>query len=423
LEKKRRIVEEMLMGESQEKVARKFNISTGEASNIWTDFREGNLIDREAGVLSEEIKDIARMAKESKVSPGEFSDGYLLGRMLLGLGVEPDLLSGVAYLLKGLDERERKEVLKNLKEISGAKREGESLPDAERRFLEIIEKANEAQEELAKARGEIKSLEDERKRSKDRIDKEIAELRSRRNELKDEIEMGLSISKITDVKDRENVVGIVRAAKGAANGDDFVHLVKIARAMRANGVSPEGLIRSSQILNEAEKNGFSIKLIGGVNEECRRREISFDEFLREMISMVQDRKTYEQDINSKRKEAGDLSNKLTKMKEELAYSEEKMNEVSSSLNEAENILSERKDQLKQIEDLIAKGNEKLSRLGREIAEREASLTARMREGDFAERGIKGLKELEDELKRKRGEVDRLDGEMARLRDEISSKTN
>ncbi|MGC8699340.1 MAG: hypothetical protein ACP5RE_04110, partial [Candidatus Acidifodinimicrobium sp.] len=180
---------------------------------------------------------------------------------------------------------------------------------------------------------------------------------------------------------------------------------------------------SSKILRDAEKQGFSLKLIDGVSEDCRRREISFDECLREMISMVHDRKMYEQDLNNKRKEAADLSSKLTEMKGELVNSDNRLKEISSSLKEAEKTLSDRNVQLKQIGDQILKGNEKLSQLGREITEGEASLRARMKDEDFASRGISELKQLEADIKSKKEMVNNLEGVIAGLRDEMISKTH
>jgi len=93
LDKKKRIIEGMLLGTSQEQVARHFSVSTGEVSNIWRSFSEGNWIDKEAGILSEEIKDIARIARENKATIQEFSNYFLIGKLIADMGIERDVIS------------------------------------------------------------------------------------------------------------------------------------------------------------------------------------------------------------------------------------------------------------------------------------------------------------------------------------------
>ena len=166
LDKKKRIIEEMLLGASQEQVARHFSVSTGEVSNIWRSFSEGNLIDKEAGILSEEIKDIAKMAKENKATIQEFSNYFLIGKLIADMGIERDVISQVAHILNGMGDGERREVLRNLKELSAAKRQGESLLDAEKRMLGTVERAKDAEEDAERLKQEIKDLENERKKKK-----------------------------------------------------------------------------------------------------------------------------------------------------------------------------------------------------------------------------------------------------------------
>ena len=48
LERKIRIVERMLNGDSQKKVSNSFGISTGEASNKWNDFVNGRIVPGDA---------------------------------------------------------------------------------------------------------------------------------------------------------------------------------------------------------------------------------------------------------------------------------------------------------------------------------------------------------------------------------------
>jgi len=423
LEKKKRIIEEMLLGASQEQVARHFSVSTGEVSNIWTSFREGNLIDRETGVLSEEIKDMARMARENKVTIEEFSNNFLIGKMIADIGIERDVISQVAHILKGMGDGERREVLRNLKELSAAKRQGESLLDAEKRMLGTVERAKEAEEEAERLKQEIKDLEIERRKKKEGNEEEIAQLVTKKNELKYEIELGTSISKITGLVDAGNVVGIINAARDISNKDDFVTIAGIARKMRKNGITPDQLIHSSKILEDAEKRGFSLRLIGGVSEECERRKIQFEEFLGEMGSMLRDKKMYEQDIVEKRKEAEDLENRLKQMKEDLANSEKKMGEVSSSIEEAENTLASLRSEINIIEKNINDKNTKLSQLEKLVLAKETALKNKFREEDFVARGIKDVKGLEENIREKKGEIDELNGEIAKLKGEISSRTN
>jgi len=274
LDKKKRIIEEMLLGASQEQVARHFSVSTGEVSNIWRSFSEGNLIDKEAGVLSEEIKDIARIARENKVTIQEFSNYFLIGKLIADMGIERDVISQVAHILKGMGDGERREVLRNLKELSAAKRQGESLLDAEKRMLGTVERAKDAEEDAERLKQEIKDLENERKKKKEENKAEISRLTVRKDELKYEIELGTSISKITGLEDAGNVVGIINAARDISNKDDFVAIAGIAKKMRENGFTPDRLIHSSKILEEAEKRGFSLRLIDGRERGVQKRENS-----------------------------------------------------------------------------------------------------------------------------------------------------
>jgi hypothetical protein len=423
LEKKKRIIEEMLLGASQEQVARHFSVSTGEVSNIWTSFREGNLIDKEAGVLSEEIKDMARMARENKVTIEEFSNNFLIGKMIADIGIERGVISQVAHILKGMGDGERREVLRNLKELSAAKRQGESLQDAEKRMLGTVERAKEAEEDAERLKQEIKDLEIERRKKKEGNEEEIAQLVTRKNELGYEIELGTSISNITGLVDVGNIVGIIKAARDISNKDDFNTIAEIARKMRKNGITPDQLIRSSKILEDAEKRGFSLRLIEGVNEECKRRKIPFEEFLGEMVSMLRDKKMYEQDIVEKRKEAGELGNRLTQTREELASSEKNMGEISLSIKQAEDILASRRSEINLIEKNINDKNMRLSQLENLVSARETALKNKFREEDFVARGIKEVKGLEENIREKKGEIDKLNGEIAKLKEEISSKTN
>jgi len=413
----------MLLGSSQEQVARHFSVSTGEVSNIWRIFSEGNLIDKEAGILSEEIKDIAKMAKENKATIQEFSNYFLIGKLIADMGIERDVISQVAHILNGMGDGERREVLRNLKELSAAKRQGERLPDAEKRMLGTLERAKEAEEEAERLKQEIKNLKNERKKKKEENEEEIARLVTKKDELRYEIELGTSISKITGLENAGNVVGIINASRDISNKDDFVAIAGIAKKMRENGFTPDRLIHSSKILEEAEKRGFSLRLIDSVNQECKRGKIQFEEFLMEMTSILRDKKMYEQQIIEKRKEAEDLENRLKQMNEELASLEKKMNEVSLSIRQDEVILANRRSEIKLAEKDINDKNTKLSQLEKLISDKETALNNKFREEDFVARGIENVKGLEENIREKKEEIEKLNGEIARLNEEISSRTN
>jgi len=131
LERKIRIVERMLNGDSQKKVSNSFGISTGEASNIWNDFLNGRIVPGDAGMLSEELLGIARILREGKMNPGEAANLIALGKILRDSGVDANVLSNVSMQLKGYDEAEMKHIFKNLLEIQKVKGQGESILDAE----------------------------------------------------------------------------------------------------------------------------------------------------------------------------------------------------------------------------------------------------------------------------------------------------
>ena len=405
IEKKIKIVERLLNGESQEKVASAFRISTGEASNIWNDFKNGRIVPGEVGMLSDELLGIARISKDSNMSPGDAANLIALGKVQKDSGVDLEVLSKVSLQMKGLDEMEQLNTMNTLMDIQKIKKPGESVLEAEKRFVNEKKEAERAE----KNRVEMQSA--------------IEELIEKKENLSQEISLGMEVSKITGLKDEKNVAAIIKAVRGFSTKDDFLYMAKVFDSAMREGVSADDMVRNAKIIEEAEKRGFSLRLIEGVNEECKRKAISFDEFLREMISKVQDRNKYDQDLNNKRKEAADLSTKLAEMREELANSDKRLKDIASSLKEAEKTLSDRNVQLKHIGDQILKGNENLSQLGREITEREASLRAKMKDEDFASRGISELKQLEADIKSKKEMVNNLEGVIAGLRDEMTSKTH
>jgi len=302
-------------------------------------------------------------------------------------------------------------VLRNLKELSAAKKQGERLPDAEKRMLGALERAKEAEEEAERLKQEIKNLKNERKKKKEENEEEIARLVTKKDELRYEIELGTSISKITGLEDAGNIVGIINAARDISNKDDFVAIAGIAKKMRENGFTPDRLIHSSKILEEAEKRGFSLRLIDSVNQECKRGKIQFEEFLMEMTSILRDKKMYEQQIVEKRKEAEDLENRLKQMKEELTSLEKKMNEISLSIRQDEVILANRRSEIKLAEKDINDKNTKLSQLEKLISDKETALNNKFREKDFVAKAIEDVKGLEENIREKKEEIEKLNGEL------------
>jgi len=421
VERKIMIIERMISGDSQSQVARDFKISTGEASNIWNEFKRGEIIDKESGILSENLRDIARIARDNNTTPSEFSNAYLLGKMLQDTGITPDLLSQISARLKPLGENERNAVLNGILEIERIKKEGETIEEAEERVMSEMRQAGEAEKRKAELKQAIERLEGERKSKRADIATEISSLKDERDKLKEEIGLGDAISKETGIVDRGNIIGLIEAASWAGNKDDLIRLTKISKISREKGMKAEDLISGTEVIRKAEGKGFSISVIDGIQKQCENGNITFRQYLEQLIPFIRDRERYEGEIERKMEESNELTRKIDTLKVDKVELEKKLGDVNRTLDDRGNELNRLNGEIEGLKATINQENDKLKRIESSLTSKRNELYNVFRDIDYTKRGIDSVKELEDQISKLEQDRGKLMRESISLGLQISSK--
>jgi len=421
VERKIMIIERMISGDSQSQVARDFKISTGEASNIWNEFKRGEIIDKESGILSENLRDIARIARDNNITPSEFSNAYLLGKMLQDTGINPNLLSQISARLKPLGENERNAVLNGILEIERIKKEGETIDEAEERVMSEIRQAGEAEKRKAELMQAIERLEEERKSKRADIATEISSLKDERDKLKEEIALGDAISKETGIVDRANIIGLIEAASGAGNKDDLIRLTKISKVSREKGMKPEDLIGGTEVIKKAEGKGFSISVIDDIQRQCENGNITFREYLEQLIPFIRDRERYEGEIERKMEESNELTRKIETLKVDKVELEKKLKDLNRTLDDRGNELNRLNGQIEGLKATISHENDELKRIESSLTSKRNELDNVFRHIDYTKRGIGSVKEMEYHISKLEQDRGKLMRESIYLGLQISSK--
>jgi predicted nucleic acid-binding Zn-ribbon protein len=421
VERKIMIIERMISGDSQSQVARDFKISTGEASNIWNEFKRGEIIDKESGILSENLRDIARIARDNNITPSEFSNAYLLGKMLQDTGINPNLLSQISARLKPLGENERNAVLNGILEIERIKKEGETIDEAEERVMSEMRQAGEAEKRKAELKQAIERLEEERKSKRADIATEISSLKDERDKLNEEIALGDAISKETGIVDRANIIGLIEAASGAGNKDDLIRLTKISKISREKGMKAEDLISGTEVIRKAEGKGFSISVIDDIQKQCENGNITFRQYLEQLIPFIRDRERYEGEIERKMEESNELTRKIDTLKVDHVKLEKKLGDLNRTLDDKGNELNRLNGEIEGLKATISHENDKLKRIESSLTSKRNELYNVFRDIDYTKRGIGSVKEMEYHISKLEQDRGKLMRESISLGLQISSK--
>ncbi|MGC8699327.1 MAG: hypothetical protein ACP5RE_04035, partial [Candidatus Acidifodinimicrobium sp.] len=374
-----------------------------EASNIWNDFKNGRIVPGQAGMLSDELLGIARISKDSNMSPGDAANLIALGKVQRDSGVDLEVLSKVSLQMKGLDEMEQVNMMNTLMDIQKIKKPGESVLEAEKRFLNEKKEAERAE----KNRVEIQSA--------------IEELNEKKENLSQEISLGMEVSRITGLKDEKNVAAIIKAVRGFSTKDDFLYMVKVFDSAMREGVSADDMVMNAKIIEEAEKLGFSIPVLKQFIESMNSEELDFTELLDEIKALIKDKRVYENAVK-------DLSTQLDSMEKEKESAEKIVADFKITLNKLnDDILKKQElkasldEEMIAINEKIKNNRDELARLENQIDFGKKDLERILNGTEYASRGISTLNQLEEKIREYESKTNQMQNRISELQKEEREK--
>jgi len=367
------------------------------------------------------LRDIARIARDNNTTPSEFSNAYLLGKMLQDTGITPDLLSQISARLKPLGENERNAVLNGILEIERIKKGGETIEEAEERVMSEMRQAGEAEKRKAELKQAIERLEEERKSKRVDIATEISSLKDERDKLKEEIALGNDVSNETGIIDRTNIIGLIKAVTSVANKDDLIYLVKISNFYRNKGMKAEDVIQNIELLKKAEEKGFSVDIIDDIENRCNENKITFKKYMEELIPFIRDRETYERGIENKKSELDSLSRQIENLEARRANLTDQLNSLNKMVEDKGNELKKLNGDKIDLQSKVLEEYKKLKGIEGSITSKRQELGTVLGDLEFSKRGIVSILQLENFISSLENKKGKLMEENLSLNAQISSK--
>ena len=308
IEEKRNIILLYLDGYTQHTIAKKTRRSIGIVNAVISDWETGKGIEPESGLLSAEIREIARFMKEKNLSISDLNEMFLTSSVLKESGFNKASIMKIMRGFKGNSDEELEKYAETVKRIRRVE-ENTHLP-----IDKLQDVFTQDEERLSKIRKEKAELETEIQGMK----ADLVSLSKRYNDEREDIEFSKRVKSITGAFSNKDALSILSGLKEAGfDAFTYLRLRDLLEKAESTGISIDNFISAAKSVLALRDMGFSEDYLEKLRMEMGYSKLDF----RKMVDQFRD---YQSNTDKFDRETTGKENRVNALKREI-------DEESSSL--------------------------------------------------------------------------------------------
>ncbi len=414
IEEKRNIILLYLDGHTQHTIAKKTRRSIGIVNAVISDWETGKGIEPESGLLSGEIREIARFMKEKNLSISDLNEMFLTSSVLKESGFNKASIMKIMRGFKGNSDEELEKYAETVKRIRRVE-ENTHLP-----IDKLQDVVTEGEEKLSKIRKEKAELETEIQGMK----ADLVSLRKQYDDVREDIEFSKGVKSITGAFSNKDVLSILSGLKEAGfDAFAYLRLKDLLVKVENTGISIDNFVSAAKSILALRDMGFSEDYLEKLRMEMGYSKLDFRKMVDQFRDYQSNTKKFDGEITDKEnrvkaleKEIDEDSSSLAKLRGEEKILRESISSLESKKVELDSKLLDLVGQIKKMEGEYHKLMEMKGDVSKELEEARNTLRK-------SSQGFKEYDDLNMEIARLRNTYSSLDEEYRKKRNEVELGLN
>ena len=409
IEEKRNIILLYLDGHTQHTIAKKTRRSIGIVNAVISDWETGKGIEPESGLLSGEIREIARFMKEKNLSISDLNEMFLTSSVLKESGFNKASIMKIMRGFKGNSDEELEKYAETVKRIRRVE-ENTHLP-----IDKLQDVVTEEEEKLSGIRKEKAELETEIQVTR----KDLNSLRKQYDDEREDIEFSKSVKSITGAFSNKDVLSILSGLKEAGfDASTYLRLKDLLEKAENTGISIDNFVSAAKSVLALRDMGFSEDYLEKLRMEMGYSRLDFRKMVDQFRDYQSNIKKFDREINDKenrvnalRKEIDEEGSSLAKLRGEEKILRESISSLESKKVELDSKISDLTSQIKKREEENRKLMEMKSIASKELEDSRNTLRK-------YNKAFKEYDDLNMEIARLRNTYNSLDEEYRKKREQV-----
>ncbi|MCW6157978.1 MAG: hypothetical protein LVQ63_00625 [Thermoplasmatales archaeon] len=323
IEEKRSIILLYLDGFSQHAIAKKTRRSIGIVNAVISDWETGKGIEPESGLLSGEIREIARFMKEKNLSISELDEMFLTDTVLKESGLNKPSILKIMRGFKGIGDEELEKYAETVMRIRRVEDETHISID------KLHDVVTEEEESLSKIRKEKAELEREIQEMKS----DLTSLSKQYNDEKEDIEFSKNVRNITGAHSNNDVLSILAGLKNAAfDAPTYLRLKELLERVENIGISIDNFVSAANDVLALRDMGFSLDYLEKLRAELAGSKLDFRRIVDQFMDYQRNMQKFDLETREKEKNIGKLKEELEEKGSALAKLRGEENVLRNSIS-------------------------------------------------------------------------------------------
>ena len=347
-EEKRNIILLYLGGHTQHAIAKKTRRSIGIVNAVISDWETGKGIEPESGLLSGEIREIARFMKEKNLSISDLEEMFITSAVLKESGFNKASIMKIMRGFKGNGDDELEKYAETVKRIRRVE-ENTHLP-----IDKLQDVVTEEEERLSEMRKEKAELETEIQGMK----ADLTSLHKRYNDEREDIEFSESVKSITGAFSNKDVLSILSGLKEAGfDASTYLSLKELLVKVENTGISIDNFVSAAKSVLALKDMGFSEDYLEKLRMEMGYSKLDFRKMVDQFRDYRSNTKKFDGEITDKenrvkalKKEIDEESSSLAKLRGEEKILRESISSLELKKVELDSKISDLISQIKKREE-------------------------------------------------------------------------
>ena len=370
IEEKMNIILLYLDNHPQHDIAKKTRRSIGIVNAVISDWETGKGIEPESGLLSGEIREIAKFMKEKNLSISDLDEMFITSAVLKESGLNKASMLKIMRGFKGNGHDELEKYAETVKRIRRVEEKTHLSVD---KLQDIV---TEEEERLSKIRKEKAELEREIQVMK----ADLTSLRKQYNDERDDIEFSKSVRSITGAFSNNDVLSILSGLKNAGfDASNYLKLNDLLERAERTGISTDNFVAGGNTALALIDMGFSLDYLEKLRTEMGKSKLDFRRMVDQFTDYQRNMQKFDLDVRDKEERVG-------KLKEEL----DEKGSAQAKLRGEEIVLRQSISSLESKETML---RAKLSDLANEIEEKEKEYDELIREKKGVDRELEEARNI------------------------------
>ena len=332
----------------QHAIAKKTRGSIGIVNAVISDWETGKGIEPESGLLSGEIREIAKFMKEKNLSIFDLDEMFITTAVLKESGLNKASIMKIMRGFKGNGDDELEKYAETVKRIRRVE-ENTHLP-----IDKLQDVVTEEEERLSEIRKEKAAFEREIQGMK----ADLTSLRKQYNDVREDIEFSKSVRSITGAFSNKDVLSILSGLKNAGfDASTYLRLKDLLGKVENTGISIDNFVSAAKSVLALRDMGFSEDYLEKLRMEMGYSKLDFRKMVDQFRDYQSNTKKFDGEIidkenrvNALKKEIYEESSSLAKLRGEEKILRENISSLESKKVELDSKLSDLISQIKKREE-------------------------------------------------------------------------